>query len=86
MRTWDNTIMLNGREDMIKQVRELCHSFNHLFSLVVLFGSTARGGREYCGFGSPLYVYLIKSLTDIQDDLMVVNDCLIIHYHLQELP
>ncbi len=43
MRTWDNTIMLNGREDMIKQVRELCHNFNHLFSLVVLFGSTARG-------------------------------------------
>ena len=37
MRTWDNTIMLNGREDMIKQVRELCHNFNHLFSLVVLF-------------------------------------------------
>lgn len=43
MRTWDSDIMLNGREDMVRKIKDLCSDFSDIFSLVVLFGSTARG-------------------------------------------
>lgn len=44
MRTWNSNIMLNGREDMIEQIRELCKEYAEgLFDRVILFGSTARG-------------------------------------------
>lgn len=44
MRTWDNSIMLNGREDIIERIRELCKEYAEgLFNRAILFGSTARG-------------------------------------------
>lgn len=44
MRTWNSNIMLNGREDMIEQIRELCKEYAEgLFDRAILFGSTARG-------------------------------------------
>lgn len=55
MKNWDADILFNGREDVIKQIKELCCDFHHLFSLVVLFGSTARGE---CNANSDIDLYI----------------------------
>lgn len=46
MKNWDASMTLNGREDIIRQIKDLCYDFKNIFTRVVLFGSTARGECE----------------------------------------
>lgn len=55
MRKWNDDIILNGREHAIKQIRDLCYDFKDIFTLVVLFGSTARGE---CDINSDIDLYI----------------------------
>lgn len=43
MREYSSTLNFGTRKDLVKSLRNICDSYSDIFSLVVLFGSTARG-------------------------------------------